>query len=339
MTTSKELVEAAIRREEVDRIPFCPPFQGYWALDLAGISVMDSIRDPKTAAKAQFDIIDKCHIDGVETMWDWLLPAEFMGCEVKIPEHGTIPTVSHIIDGPGDLVKLEEVPDPKDFYRFAGARETTKIMADTIGKDHFLMSSILSPFTLSGELRGVEQMMMDCLMEEDFVQDLVKHALDIDTVFVEQMVKWDMDSIIICDPTASGDLISADDYAKFSGRSMKGLGDVIRKGGKVQIDHICGNTEDRLDIVADTGCAAFSLDFQVNIGNAVKAMKDRMAIIGNLDPARILYCGTPDMVRESTLELLKAGGKKGYLLGSGCDIPVGTALENVIAMSDVFMKF
>lgn len=339
MTTPKELVETALRREEVDRIPFCPPFQGYWALNLAGISVIDSIKNPKLAAEAQFRVVGPCHIDGVETMWDWLLPAEAMGCEVKIPEHGTIPTLTHIIDGPEDLEKLSNIPEIKDFYRFKGARETTKIMADTIGKDHFLMSSILSPFTMAGELRGVEQLMMDCLIEEDFVQDLVKRSLEINSAFVEDMVKWDMDAIIICDPTASGDLISADDYAKFSGRSMKGLGDVVRKGGKIHINHICGDTSDRLGIVADTGCVAFSLDFQVDVGKAVKEMRDRMAIIGNLDPARILYCGTPDDVRRSTLELLKAGGKKGYLLGSGCDIPVGTAYENVLAMSETAWDF
>jgi len=153
------------------------------------------------------------------------------------------------------------------------------------------------------------------------------------------MVRWDMDAVIICDPTASGDLISAQDYAKFSGRSMKALGSVVRKGGKVQIDHICGDTSDRLGIVADTGCAAFSVDFQVDIKKAVAEMKDRMAIIGNLDPARILYCGTPDDVRTNTRKLLEAGGKRGYLLGSGCDIPVGTSYENVLAMSEVFMNF
>lgn len=338
MTTSKELIEAALNREEVDRIPFCPPFQGYWALNLAGISVMDSIKNPKIAAEAQYAVVDKCQIDGVETMWDWLLPAEAMGCEVKIPEHGTIPTLTHIVDGPDDLDKLV-MPEVKDFYRFKAARETTRLMAEELGKDHFLMSSILSPFTMAGEIRGVEQLMMDCLIEEDFVQDLVRRSMEINTVFVEDMVKWDMDSIIICDPTASGDLISAADYEKFSARSMKGLGDVIRKGGKVQINHICGDTSDRLDIVADTGCKAFSVDFQVDIGKAVQEMKDRIAIIGNLDPARILYCGTPDQVKAATLDLLKAGGKKGYLLGSGCDIPVGTALENVLAMTEVFMKF
>jgi MtaA/CmuA family methyltransferase len=338
MTTSKELVEAAIRREEVDRIPFCAPFQGYWALGLEGVSVMDSINKPKLAAEAQFRAVDECHIDGVEVMWDWLLPAEAMGCKVKIPEHGTIPTISGIIKDPSDLDKME-LPDINNFYRFKAAKETAQHMADKLGKDHFLMASILSPFTLAGELRGVDNLMIDCFMDEDFVQALIKKSLEITKAFAEEMVTWDIDAVIICDPTASGDLISAADYIKFSKSPMQSLGELIRKSGKTHINHICGDTTDRLDIVADTGCAAFSVDVAVDVGKAVELMKNKMAIIGNIDPAGTLYSGNPDSVRKETKIRLEKGGKKGYLLGSGCDIPVGASFDNIRAISDVFMNF
>jgi len=252
---------------------------------------------------------------------------------VKIPEHGTIPTLTHIVDSPEDLGKLE-LPKIKDFYRFASARETARIIAQKAGNERFLTASILSPFTLAGELRGIEQMMMDCIIEESFVHELVNEALNIVRAFTENMLEWDTDAVIVCDPTASGDLISAEDYARFSGDPMKRLGAVIRKGGKTHINHICGDTADRLEIVAGTGCKAFSVDTQVDIGNAVEQMRGRMAIIGNLDPTKVLYSGTPDDVRTATKELLEKGGNRGYLFGSGCDIPVGTKLENVIAVAD-----
>ncbi|MCL2607258.1 MAG: uroporphyrinogen decarboxylase family protein [Methanomassiliicoccaceae archaeon] len=333
MITPKELVISALNMEEVDRIPFCPPFQGYWALGLAGVSVIDSINDPKAAAGAQFDIIESCSLDAVEAMWDWLLPAEAMGCEVKIPEHGTIPTLTHIVNSPGDLDKLE-LPKIKDFYRFASAEKTARMIAQRTGKERFLMATILSPFTLAGELRGIEQMMMDSIIEESFVHELVNEALNVVTEFTENILEWDTDAVIVCDPTASGDLISAEDYAKFSGDSMKRLGGIIRKGGKTHINHICGNTGDRLETVAGTGCKAFSADTQVNIRDAVEQMRGRMAVIGNLDPTKVLYCGTPDNVRTATKELMEKGGNRGYLFGFGCDIPVGTKLENVIAAAD-----
>ena len=338
MTTSKELVEKALNREEVERIPFFAPFQGYWALGLEGVSVMDSINKPGLAAGAQYRAVEECHIDGVEVMWDWLLPAEAMGCKVKIPEVGTIPTVSHVVNGHEDIDKLL-IPDIKNFYRFKAARETAALMAEKLGKDHFLMVSLPSPFTLAGELRGVDYLMMDTFTDEEFANALTRKSLEILEAFTEEILKWDIDAVVICDPTASGDLISADDYLKFSKPTMQSLGSKVRKGGKIHVNHICGDTSDRLDIVADTGCKAFSVDIQVDIGNAVAKMKDKIAIIGNINPAKTLYSGTPDDVRKETTDCLKKGGKRGFLLASGCDIPVGSKLENVRAMSEVFMNF
>jgi len=338
MTTSKELVEKALRREETERVPFCAPFQGYWALGLEGVPVMESINNPKLAADAQYRVVNECHIDGVEAMWDWLLPAEAMGCKVKVPEFGTIPTVSHIVSGPEDIDKLH-IPDIKNFYRFKAAKETAARMAEKLGKDHFLMASLLSPFTLAGELRGVDNLMMDTFTDEDFVQSLIKRSMEIVEAFAEEILTWDIDAVIVCDPTASGDLVSADDYLKFSKGSMERVGSRIRKGGKVHIVHICGDTSDRMEIVESTGCNAFSVDVQVDIGAAVSKMKDRMTIIGNINPAKTLFSGTPDDVRNETRSCLEKGGKRSYMLGSGCDIPVGAKLENIRAMSEVFMNF
>jgi len=163
-----------------------------------------------------------------------------------------------------DLDRLV-IPNVGDFYRFKGARETTEMMAEKIGKERFLMASLLSPFTMAGELRGVEEMMMDCVMEEEFVHNLLELSLEVNRTFVEDMITWETDAIILCDPTASGDLISADDYERFSKAPLKALGAAVRKGGKMQTNHICGDTFDRLDIVAETGCKAYSVDYQVDI--------------------------------------------------------------------------
>lgn len=338
MTTSKELIECVLRREEVDRIPFCAPLQGFWALWNSGVTVKESLNNPKRAAEAQIKVIEDCHMDGAEAVWDWLQPAEAMGCEVMVPEFGTIATVSHIINGPEDLDKIK-MPDVKGFYRYAAAKESAKYVSEHVGKDRFLISPIPSAFTLSGELRGVEQLMMDCVLDEDFVHELSKRSLEIVFGFLEDMVNWDVDSILIGDPTASGDLVSADDYAKFSGPTTKKLGDAIRKSGKVQINHICGDTSDRLSHVADTGCTAFSVDKQVDVGKAVKYIGNRMTIIGNIDPAGTIYSGTPEKVKNEVLDRLKNGGKKGFMLGGGCDIPIGSPWENVMAMADTVRTY
>ncbi|MBO4797920.1 MAG: uroporphyrinogen decarboxylase family protein [Candidatus Methanomethylophilaceae archaeon] len=335
---SKELVNAALNCEEVDRVPFFPPFQGFWALGLAGLKTMDSFRDTKAAAKAQLDVVEPCHLDAVEVLWDWLFPVEALGCQVKIPDHGTIATISPIINEPGDLDKLE-MPDLDKFYRYAAARDTAKEISDKIGKDHYLMASLPGPFTLAGEIRGVEALLMDTLMDPDFAKTLLNKAAEFDKEVIDYVSTWDIDGVLLCDPTTSGDLMSREDFVALSQGPLKETGSYLKKTGKDFIVHMCGDTNDRITDIADTGCKAFTCDKQVDIKAAVETLNGRMAMIGNIDPAGAIFMGTPDEVRNATRAALEAGGKKGFLVGSGCDIPVGASLENIKAITEVSMNF
>jgi uroporphyrinogen decarboxylase len=52
--------------------------------------------------------------------------------------------------------------------------------------------------------------------------------------------------------------------------------------------------------------------------------------MGNVDPAGTLRMGTPEKVREETLELLEKCSKyPNFVLSSGCDIPPMTSWENI----------
>lgn len=331
MTTSKELVSQAIHREEVDRVPFCPPFQGFWALANAGVKTIDSINNPEMAAKVQFEAIDATAMDSVQVLWDWLFPIEAMGCKVKIPEFGTIGTVSHVINSTEDAENLE-IPDFRKFYRCASAFKSADILIDRYGKDHYTIAAIPGPFTIAGELRGVETLLYDCMMDPESVEVVMKKALEIGKVLLEMYSELDVDAINVGDPTTSGDMMCPEDFDRFSKKNLIEYGKIIKGSGKDFIIHMCGDTNDRLDRIADTGCDAFSGDTMVDMPKAIEKVGDRIALIGNLNPSGLVYRGTPDEVREASLSLIKSCGKKGYLLGAGCEVPIGTSIDNLKAM-------
>lgn len=331
MTTSKELVIAALRGEEVDRVPFYPPFQGYWALADAGVTTRGSIDDPGLAASAQLKVVKPCHMDAVEMLWDWLFPVEALGCQVKVPEYGTIGTRTHIVKEAGDIDMLE-LPELDHFYRYRAARESAGILSDRLGKEHYLTASVPGLFTLAGVLRGMEDLLFDTLASPDWVDALLGKATELSREVLEHVCSWDVDAVQVCDPTTSGDMMGPDDFDRFSKDHLNELGKGVGKSGKDFVVHMCGNTDDRLDRIAETGCVAFSCGTKVDIRRAVESMRVRMSIIGNIDPTGVLFSGDPDRVRSEALRILEAGGKRGFLLGAGCDIPVGAPLENVRAM-------
>jgi len=336
--TSRERFIAAINREDVDRVPIGPPFQGYWALDQMKVTVPDSIKDPKLAAEAQIAMVDKCEMDGFETMWDWLCPVEALGCTPDIPDVGAPSTAVHAIQSPSDLEGLE-VPDPSCDYRAKSAFECTQNLIDHYGDEKFYYLTLVLPFTLVGELRGVEALMMDLFDQPDFIKDMLDLATDTINAYSEYLLGSGADGVCLCDPSASGDLIGKEDFQEFSAPYIKKCAKKVKKEGGYALLHVCGNTSDRLDVVADTGVDVFSQDFLVDIGHSRETIGDRLAVLGNVNPAETLFAGTREESLKETEECLRKSGGKGHILGAGCDIAPGTPLENILTWKEAIRNF
>lgn len=335
--TSRERFIAAIKGEEVDRVPIGPPFQGYWALEQMKVSVPNSIKDPKLAAKAQIEMVNKCEMDGFETMWDWLCPAEALGCTPDIVDVGSPSTAIHIIDGPDKLEGLE-APDPASDYRAKSAFDCTKAVIDKLGDQKFYYQTLVCPFTLVGELRGVEALMMDLFDQPEFIKDMLKLATETIKSYCEYLLGCGADGICLCDPTASGDLIGREDFEQFSVPYIKDCVKTVKKAGGYALLHVCGNTSDRLDTIANIGPDVFSFDFLVDMGIAKQEIGDKVALLGNVNPAETMFAGTKEDVLKETRECLSKSGGKRHILGAGCDIAPGTPLENVLAWKEVVKK-
>lgn len=331
----RERIIAAINMEPVDQVPLAPPFQGYWALGVMDVKGPDSIKDPKLAASAQVEIAKICKFDAIETMWDWLSPVEALGCEVKIPDLGAIPTWTNVLGENADLLSTLEIPDPAKDYRLISSLETTDILRKKLGSELFLYNTLVSPFTLAGELRGVETMMLDSILEPEFLPKLLRFATDVVSTYCEHLVKHELDGVFLCDPTASGSLISKEDYAKYSKPAQKECTAKVNMSGKYSLLHICGDTSDRLEHVIDVNASIFSMDYQVDLKNAHEQIGTKQAILGNVKPAHTLFSGTPKAVIEESKQCIRDAGVIGFILGAGCDIAPGTPLENVEVWNDV----
>jgi MtaA/CmuA family methyltransferase len=330
--SSRERVIATINREGADQVPLLPPMQGFWALGVAGVSVEAALRDPKLAAEVQMRVIERCGFDGGETMWDWLAPpVEALGCEIRQPDLGGGSTWTHVLEDPSALDKLE-LPDIKKDRRLQAAMETTRILVDKIGKEKFLPMSILAPFTLVGELRGVEQFMLDTIFEPGFVDESLKFASEVLQTYCEEMMTSGTDGVIMCDPTASGSLISSKDFVRFSRPHVMECQKVVRDAGGYFIMHICGDTSDRLEEVIEMKPHVYSIDYQVDLAVASKAVGERQVLLGNVKPAHTLFSGTPEASLNESLECIDKTRGRNFILGAGCDIGPGSPIENVEMM-------
>ena len=324
----RERMYAALTFQPVDMVPFAPPFQGYWALARSGVSVADSINEPKLAAAAQVNAARECQFDSVEAFWDWMSPVEALGCEVRVPKVGEIATWKHIIVGPSTLEGLEH-PDPYNDRRFTSGLETKRLICRELKNDSMCFGSLCSPFTLAGEIRGVEALILDTIIEPEFAKNVLEFCTEVITDYCSTMLSEGMENLMLCDPTSSGSLITRIDFLKYVHPRLRSIVKQIDKEGGESLVHICGNTTDRLEDIATIGMSAFSTDSSVYMRYARKVFGRNVALIGNVNPYKTLLNGTKEEIEKEAEKCLREGGKEGYILSASCDILPSTPIENI----------
>ena len=91
--------------------------------------------------------------------------------------------------------------------------------------------------------------------------------------------------------------------------------------------HICGQTLDRLDFIAQTGMACFHFDSKNDPKKAMEIAAGRIRLVGNLNNPELLYARGPEEVRAAVYECMDAGVD---LIAPECAIPLATRLENLL---------
>ncbi len=82
------------------------------------------------------------------------------------------------------------------------------------------------------------------------------------------------------------------------------------------------------------GCCHIELDGATDIEKAYDILQGSQSIRGDV-PSTMFAYGTPDEVAAYCEKLVNMGMKGGFMLSSGCEIPLNAKVENVKAMVDV----
>jgi uroporphyrinogen decarboxylase len=190
------------------------------------------------------------------------------------------------------------------------------------------------PLTFAGQLLGVNQLMIALLDSPDQVKELLEISVKALCLFLEPLLEERVvDGVALADPTSSGDLISRSNFEEFSLPGIARMAGWITEREAYLILHICGNTADRLDLLAKSGIHCFSLDHKVDLALAQEILHGKACLAGNVDPVEVMLRGTEREVEGKAKECLEIAAEKGgYILMTGCDIPPDVPLDNVKAL-------
>ena len=87
-----------------------------------------------------------------------------------------------------------------------------------------------------------------------------------------------------------------------------------------------------LELMANTGAHILELDHKVSLRAAQERIGHRVCLMGNLDPVELLWRGSPAAVNGAAVQAISDTQGRGFILGTGCEVPVDAPRENLKAM-------
>ncbi|MDR0524153.1 MAG: uroporphyrinogen decarboxylase family protein [Candidatus Methanoplasma sp.] len=329
-------VEAALAHEAGARTPV-NNFAIVTAARSAGMTVDEARWRPEVSATVSIDYALKTRSDFVKPILDSQAPFADLGAEVSFPEDDYGYIRSHLVKDAEDVDSLaffdpraaEECP----FFSkiFVEGLEAT---AAALPEDLHVCGLSWGPFTTAGLLMGAEQMLMATFMDRDMVRSLVDKSAGFVLDMQAAMLEAGATVIWMADPTSSGDMISPGMFEDLSFGAIKSVMEGAKAAsGAPAFLHICGDTTGILPMIPDTGTDCFSFDHAVDIAAAKGLAGKRVALMGNIDPVKLIMDGSPEAVaRECARMIGIAGTEGGYVIAPGCETPQSSPDANVEAM-------
>lgn len=332
--TPRERMEAFSEGREIDRIP-CSPFLGEACAPLFGHTIKEHNYSKQAIIDVAIGSFEKFRPDSIGIGPGLQGIPEAMGSEFKFPENGTPYLGKPILEDYRDIGKISPI-DPYKDGRISYFLEALKVTNERIGGQVFVGSSMGGPFTAAAFLRGTENFLKDISRNPEMVHKLLEISTQSVLNYIDAICDLGL-SPSIAEPIASSTLISAKTFREFAKPYLKRCMDRIieRRGGGTTL-HICGKTKKIWKDMVEVGIANLSLDNIEDIGELKEQFGDRVCLIGNVDPVETIMCGTIEDIYNAGKKCIDKAydSPKGFILSSGCDIPVGTHPDKIIALMD-----
>ncbi|MFI4912106.1 MAG: uroporphyrinogen decarboxylase family protein [Sedimentisphaeraceae bacterium JB056] len=226
------------------------------------------------------------------------------------------------------------LPDPCDEAFHKGVKERIESNSDM-----FRVYPIgFSLFERAWTLRGMENLMMDFVVNPDFVDDLLTKIADFNLALVDEVLKYDIDAVYFGDDWGqqSGLMMGPALWRRFIYPQIKRMYGRVKDAGKYVFIHSCGDVDELFDDLIAAGLDCFN-PFQpevMDVENIYQEYKGRLAFHGGLSTQKTLPFGTKEDVRAESGKLLEMGLDGGYIFAPAHAVESDVSFENILAFID-----
>lgn len=214
----------------------------------------------------------------------------------------------------------------------------------TKGKDTFKFAKLgMTLFERAWSLRGFENMLMDLMLEEEFVHELFTRITQRNMQILDIALEYDFDGVYFGDDYGqqTGLLISPDTWRKCVKPYLRILFEKAKTKGKIVCLHSCGNISGILSDLIDIGLDVYQT-VQPEVYDLKKLKKEfgaNLCFYGGISTQRDLPFKTPNEIYsivKETMRILGEGG--GYIAAPTHRVTPDTPAANILAMAEVLRK-
>jgi MtaA/CmuA family methyltransferase len=256
--------------------------------------------------------------------------AEALGSRIDWGDKENLPTVLN-----QDVGEPSEIVIPKNYLEKPALRcviDAIRLARKEFGDRVAIIGKSLGAWTLLYLLHGVEQSLVDSVVEPDKVRRFIDVLKHVTIIYAKAQIRAGADCVMVGDH-APRDLTSPEFYRDFL---LPYHREIVEEIGAPIIHHCCGDTVDRLHYYVEAGFDCFHLDSAVNAAEAKRIVGNRMSIVGNIDNPETLLLGTPEDVRREARLACKAGID---IVGPECAIPLRVPNANMAAITEAVVAY
>lgn len=332
--THRDYVLAAIHHEQTDRIPYTLGFEGGTDKELDAYYGSAKWRDqvqPYLRGIAGINTtgekpVDATHaLDRFGTLWR----------TDQLPAHLEKPALSE------PRAAAIKWPISADFEL---SRADDLATATGPQAEHFSFCWVgWGLFEQSWRIRGFAEVMMDCMLEPDFYEELVDRVAKIYLGHVARLKDIPADAVLFGDDWGDqrGVILGPERWRRFIKPRWAEIYQAVHAQGKLVMSHSCGSVAAIMPDIIEMGMDVLESVQPEPAGMDSFELKrkygDKIAFWGCLGSQSTIPFGTPKQIHARVKKLCQVMGRKGgFILAPAKSIQPGTPPANTAAVVEAF---